>query len=410
MRFFSRSAGGAFASLLAASVLSFTTALAPATAGTALVVGGVGQPTVPDWVMENLLAGRFADDTREDVYWPAEARPYTTGTRTLGQSVAVGTDNLYAAIMNSAVPITVVGMSGGSLVVDETMRRLLQNPGEAPTPADLTFVIIADSSRQQFINRIKYSSRLDYTYQPAPDTQYDVIVVTGEYDGFADFPDRWWNFTAVLNAYAGVLTEHIPTAFADLDEVPSENITITVNGVGGTTTHYLVPAKTLPLVKLFPGLKAREAELKRQIDSAYKRNDVTAASASLLAAPAATEGVAGETEDLSAAAETDAKVDGAGSDSGKAAPVAEPVADQVDEVDEVDGGSVLEDTDTVVDDNAGDGSDSLKDEQEAVKDELDDEESGKPSADADSSAEPAGDSSGDGSDGTSSESASDEAA
>ncbi|PQP51107.1 PE-PPE domain-containing protein [Mycolicibacterium austroafricanum] len=407
MRFFSRSAGGAFASLLAASVLSFTTALAPATAGTALVVGGVGQPTVPDWVMENLLAGRFADDTREDIYWPAEAKPYTTGTRTLGQSVAEGTENLYEAIMTSSVPITVVGMSGGSLVVDETMRRLLVNPDEAPIPADLTFVIIADSSRQQFINRIKYSSRFDYTYRPAPETQYDVIVVTGEYDGFADFPDRWWNFTAVLNAYAGVLTEHIPTAFADLDEVPSENITITVNDLGGTTTHYLVPAKTLPLVKLFPGLKAREAELKRQIDSAYKRNDVTTASTSLLAAPTVTEGGAGDNEDLSAAVETDAKADGAGSGSGGGAPIAEPVADEVDEVDE---GSVPEDTDTVVDEATGEDSDSLEDEEATVLDDSDSMESGKSADDAESGAELTDHASSDGSDDTSTESTSDEAA
>ncbi len=116
---------------------------------------------------------------------------------------------------------------------------------------------------------------------------------------FADFPDRWWNFTAVLNAYAGIITEHIPTALANLDAVPADYITVTYNDLGGKTTHYLVPAKTLPLVKLFPSLKAREATLKVQIDSAYKRNDpVSAVSAATFAAPqelAATE----DTEDES---------------------------------------------------------------------------------------------------------------
>lgn len=268
-----RTARATVVSLLAVFFLSLSAAFAPAWAGTALVVGGVGQPTVPDWVMKELLNDRFVNDTRHDIYWPAQAKPFTTGTYTLGQSVAIGVDNLLAEISAATEPITVVGMSGGSLVVDDAMRRLLEDPSTAPGVDDITFVIIADSSRQSFINRTKYSSRLDYTYQPAPETQYDVVVVTGEYDGFADFPDRWWNFTAVLNAYAGVLTEHIPTAFADLDAVPLENVTITYNSVGGKTTHYLVPASTLPLVKLFPGLKSREEELKRQIDAAYKRND-----------------------------------------------------------------------------------------------------------------------------------------
>ena len=268
-----RTARATVVSLLAVFFLSLSAAFAPAWAGTALVVGGVGQPTVPDWVMKELLNDRFVNDTRHDIYWPAQAKPFTTGSYTLGQSVAIGVDNLLAEISAATEPITVVGMSGGSLVVDDTMRRLLEDPSTAPGVDDITFVIIADSSRQSFINRTKYSSRLDYTYQPAPETQYDVVVVTGEYDGFADFPDRWWNFTAVLNAYAGVLTEHIPTAFADLDAVPLENVTITYNSVGGKTTHYLVPASTLPLVKLFPGLKSREEELKRQIDAAYKRND-----------------------------------------------------------------------------------------------------------------------------------------
>ncbi|MGE0217768.1 PE-PPE domain-containing protein [Mycolicibacterium sp.] len=350
-------------SLLGGLLLFFTTAMAPAWAGTALVVGGIGQPTVPDWVMSNLLKGRFQDDTRVDIEWPAEARPYTRGTHTLGQSVDIGTERLYEAIMNSEEPITVVGMSGGSLVVDETLRKLLANPNEAPAKEDLTFVIIADSSRQAFINRTKYSSRLDYTYQPAPETQYDVIVVTGEYDGFADFPDRWWNFTAVLNAYAGVLTEHIPTAFADLDTVPLENITITYNDLGGETKHYLVPAATLPLVKLFPGLKSREAELKRIIDSAYKRNDpVTGSNVATATAVAPTETevveeVVDEEPDTAALTET-----------AKSAPATKESDDAV--VEDVKDEAVVEDGDEAVTEDEDDA--IAEDEDDAIAEDEDD--------------------------------------
>ncbi|WP_137149093.1 PE-PPE domain-containing protein [Mycolicibacterium sp. CR10] len=298
MRSLFRSAGVTVVSLLGAFLLMVTTAL-PAMAGTTFVVGGIGQPTLLESTMNLLLNRKWKDDDLEDIYWPAQAKPFTSGTYTLGQSVAIGVTNLTNAIMTAEVPITVVGMSGGSLVVDETMRKLLTMGDDAPSKQDLTFYIIADSSRQSFINKTQHSTRLDYTYQPAPETKYDVVVVTGEYDGFADFPDRWWNFTAVLNAYAGIITEHIPTALANLDTVPADYITVTYNDLGGKTTHYLVPAKTLPLVKLFPSLKAREATLKVQIDSAYKRNDpVSAVSAATFAAPqelAATE----DTEDES---------------------------------------------------------------------------------------------------------------
>jgi len=366
-----RTARAAVVSLFAVFFLSLSAAFSPAWAGTALVVGGVGQPTVPDWVMKELLNDKFANDIRHDIYWPAQAKPFTTGTYTLGQSVAIGVDNLYAEIMGATEPITVVGMSGGSLVVDDTMRRLLDNPSTAPGVDDITFVIIADSSRQSFINRTKYSSRLDYTYQPAPETTYDVVVVTGEYDGFADFPDRWWNFTAVLNAYAGVLTEHIPTAFADLDSVPLENITITYNSVGGKTTHYLVPAATLPLVKLFPGLKAREEELKRQIDAAYKRNDPvpTAARTAATVEAVQTEDTGDEesaaapaAEPASAPADSDAT---SGDDEAESSEgVEESVADDEATGSEEDEGLVSLDTDE------GDGSDD----GEKVADGVDDDD------------------------------------
>lgn len=268
-----RSAGAALLSLFAALLLGLTTAL-PAGAGTALVVGGLANPRVSDLIMSNLLNKRFINDIREDIEWPAQARPYTGRNHmTLGQSIAIGQATLYDKVLTSETPVTVVGLSAGSLVVDEVMRMLLDNPESAPATDQLTFVIVADSSRQRFIDKVKYSSRYDYTYQPAPITPYDVIVVTGEYDGFADFPDRPWNLLALINAYAGMITEHMPSAFADLDAVPLENITVEVNELGGTTTHYLVPAATLPIVKLMPWLKSRQDSLRARIEKAYIRND-----------------------------------------------------------------------------------------------------------------------------------------
>jgi hypothetical protein len=61
--------------------------------------------------------------------------------------------------------------------------------------------------------------------------------------------------------------------FADLSQVPDENVTVTKNLLGGTTTRYLVPAQRLPLVLLNPSLAPREAELKATVDRGYSRND-----------------------------------------------------------------------------------------------------------------------------------------
>lgn len=283
-----------------ATVASVAVALGTATGGgaasSALIIGGIGQPTMPDLLMAPVLGGAFKGQQRINVEWPAQAAPFTRGM-SLGASINVGAENMKAAIKDAlenlardengnvlnGEKVTVVGLSGGSLVVDEVLREL-SVAANAPSKEHIEFVLIADSSRQKIISRAKYNSRFDYTYQPAADTPYNTVVVTGEYDGMSDFPDRWWNFLALMNAVAGAVVMHIPSAMADLSKVPEANITVETNESGGTTTHYLVPAKTLPLVLLIPSLKPREAELKARIDKGYSRNDNKVAAARTTAA------------------------------------------------------------------------------------------------------------------------------
>ncbi len=197
-----------------------------------------------DVVMSQLLGGALSDVERVSVDWPAEARPYTgADDLTLGASIDVGITNLSAQIdaalarlsrdedghVINGERVTVVGLSAWSLVVTEVLR-LAAADLDAPDQREINFVVAADSSRQEIIaDTDNYNPVYDYTYRPAPETVYDTIVVTGEYDGFADFPDRWWNLTAVANAMAGSIFVHVPTMFADLTEVPEENVTVEVN-------------------------------------------------------------------------------------------------------------------------------------------------------------------------------------
>ncbi len=283
---------------IGSALLAVSTAMTASGESTALIINGMGVPTTPDLIMSQMLGGAFRDEKRVSVYWPAQARPYTgANDLTLGESIRQGKTNLGAEIEAALArldrdengnvingdQVTVVGLSGGALVVTEVLRDMATDV-DAPDDDDINFVVIADSSRQTLVNESRYNPVYDYTYQPAPDTKYDTITVTGEYDGLADFPDRWWNLTAVQNAMAGALTVHVSTAFADLTKVPTENITTDINAVGGSTTRYLVPTAKLPLVALNPSLASREAELKRIVDAGYSRNDDRP---SLLSAPTA---------------------------------------------------------------------------------------------------------------------------
>ena len=307
MRINMRKAGIACGTAFASVALAVSTATAGWGASSALVIGGISTPQLSDMLMSPLLGGALKNQERVSVKWPAEAGPYTgRGDLTLGASINVGKANLDAQIdaalarldkdadgnVVGGEKVTVVGLSAGSLVVNEVLREMAAD-ADAPGKDQITFVVVADSSRQKMIDKARYNSKYDYTYQPAPETAYDIVVVTGEYDGMADFPDRPFNVLAIMNAIAGSIFVHVPVMYADLANVPTENITVDVNTKGGTTTHYLVPTKKLPLVQLFPSLAPREAELKAKIDKAYSRNDapVVAARSFVAAAPVLTQDV-----------------------------------------------------------------------------------------------------------------------
>ncbi|WP_236695295.1 PE-PPE domain-containing protein [Mycolicibacterium chubuense] len=292
-----------------------------------------------DIMMAPLLEGAFKNQTRTSVTWPAQAGPYSgKGDMTLGASIAVGIPNLEAAI-NTALgnlsrdaqgnpingeKVTVVGLSAGSLVVNEVLRDWVKS-GEMPDPEDVTFIVVEDSSRQKLINDVKYSSKFDYTYQPPPITPYDIVVITGEYDGMADMPDRPFNFLAIMNAMAGSIVVHVPvmytTSMAELAALEgTKYYTEDTNIKGGVTKHYLVPTATLPLVQLMPWLKPKEAELKAKIDKGYSRNDPATATAAKTAAVAPGDEAATDTTEAAATPASNAGGEEASSGQAQPAP------------------------------------------------------------------------------------------
>lgn len=267
---------------------------------TVLAIGGLGYETVEPELIARVAGGRFANEEHlVGLPWPGELAPFN-GTLTLNQSVEVGLATLEEAIRTTEGEKIVVGASGSTLAVNEVMRRLARDPN-GPSAQEISFVVLGDADRGVFKQLRGLTLPIfDYTVPGIPVTKYDVTVVAGEYDGMGDWPDRSWNLLAVLNALAGtgllqqIIDEpiveqyrledwgsvHYDAMFADLDEVPEENVTTTVNRAGGTTTTYLIPTADLPLLRPLKNLGVQqnvidglEKFLRPIIDSAYIRND-----------------------------------------------------------------------------------------------------------------------------------------
>lgn len=99
---------------------------------------------------------------------------------------------------------------------------------------------------------------------------------------------------AVLNALAGLVYRHGQDGFVDLASVPAENISVTVNAYGATTTTYRVPSTALdPAVALTPAVPkawvdALDRVLQPMVDAGTRahRRPPPAAAPAAVAAPA----------------------------------------------------------------------------------------------------------------------------
>lgn len=270
--------------LLAAMVAAVMLTAVPALGATAFTVSGtriLHDPPFPD----QLLPDYFAGDTISRIDYPAALLG-------MDRSIAVAVDAATTDLRSTPGPVIVSGLSQGAVAVAHVKDVLMALPAaQRPAPDQLSFVTIGDPAGP---HGILHSLRflpfripgIGLTPITAPDTPYDSVIVNGEYDGWADFPDRPWRLLSVLNALIGTAYVHggyetVPGGL-DLSAVPPGNITTTVNTLGGTTTTYLIPTEKLPLVQPLRDLgvsekivSAVEKPLKTLVDKGYRRNDPT---------------------------------------------------------------------------------------------------------------------------------------
>jgi hypothetical protein len=206
------------------------------------------------------------------------------------QTIAAGVSLTDQSIKDSAdSPVVVAGLSLGSVTADALQHYYDTHPADAPPPSQVTFIVSGDPTRAtpQTMGVATYLPAgttipvFGYTVnRPDTDSPYNTIVVVGEYDGWADFPDRPWNLLADANAVAAIPYAHSNSSLSSPDGVPPQNITVTTNSTGATTTTYLVPTATLPLLQPLaqlgvpePAVSSLNTALKPVVDAGYSRND-----------------------------------------------------------------------------------------------------------------------------------------
>ena len=285
-----------------------TTAVAPAAAAEqaasaapraaeTLIVGGTTFPSVSAAMMAS-FTNTFSPNL-VNVSYPAALAPFS-GDISLGTSVAAGAATLVQMIQTSVAAtgsIVVWGISQGALVINAAAKVLTDSPNR-PDPGALTLVRVADPATPltgmlNFLpDAVMSLLQTGAEMRTAVDTPFNTVIIVNTYDAFSDFPTTP-NPVAVLNALAGLFYRHGQTAFVDLQSVPAENISVTVNSYGATTTTYRVPSPDLPLTRPLRDagvpaawVDALDQVLQPMVDAGYATTPLAPAPATATAAAA----------------------------------------------------------------------------------------------------------------------------
>jgi hypothetical protein len=244
--------------------------------GTALIVGPSGIPIPPqgyiDAVDQLYLAPRGFTGTVQAVDTPEALYPIT-GVHSLpfDTSEAQGQQILDADILSlvdsgkadAANPVVVFGYSQSSVISAQLMSELTK---QGVPSDDVHFVLVGDesvpnggsvSSFDIPVGADPSAPALGITFSGGqPSDLYPTDVYTLEYDGFADFPRYPIDELSTLNAFFGIITQHL--TYADVTPAQiSDAIALPTSAADTLTNFYVIPDQYLPLLEplLWLGLK-----------------------------------------------------------------------------------------------------------------------------------------------------------
>ncbi|OAN37856.1 hypothetical protein A4X20_21050 [Mycolicibacterium iranicum] len=186
--------------------------------------------------------------------WPDEPWWKLSGLFDLtgDQSIEAGAAGLEEAM--AAHPdedLVIYGLSQGAASANVVKNRLAaQYPEDAAAP-NIDFVFQGDASVPNGGLHARfpglYIPILDWTFNgPAPtDTQFDTVIISTQYDGFADFPLYPINLVADLNAILGILYLHTRPFDVSLPADPTTSPAY--RGTYGDSSYYFFETDDLPL-------------------------------------------------------------------------------------------------------------------------------------------------------------------
>jgi hypothetical protein len=216
----------------------------------------------------------FHDDDEPEVI------DYSQNAFAADRAIREGVAKANVAVREIDGRVVVIGESMGSMVASRLAAKLAVS-SDPPAVDDIRFVLLAppEAGIAEYFKQGTFIPILNYRVSRVPESPYPTTVVIGEYDGWADPPDRPWNLVSLLNAALGAAFVHTPTSLADWADVPAENITVEQNSKGATVTTYLVPTENLPLTMLLrlvvPDalVDILDQVLRPIVDAGYRRHD-----------------------------------------------------------------------------------------------------------------------------------------
>ncbi|MEB3019743.1 PE-PPE domain-containing protein [[Mycobacterium] crassicus] len=234
--------------------------------GTALIMGASGVATPSQgWLNAfdklYLQPHGFTGDL-QPVTTPESLYPFTGPfSMTFDSSAARGQqiilDAIKAQIAAGGVtpenPVVVSGYSQSSTIDSLLMSRLA---AEGVDPKDVHFVLLGDPSNPNggMLERFAVpegntpdATSLGLTFSgAAPSDVSPTNSYTYEYDGFADFPKYPINFLSVLNAYLGIVFNHI--AYLGLTPEQIDNAIQLPTSADSLTNYFMIESASLPLL------------------------------------------------------------------------------------------------------------------------------------------------------------------
>ena len=245
---------------------------------TAVFLGGTGTgyvptgPTPPAAFITPFVSGPY-----KGVNHVYDGLPTTTP-----QSQVPGLVAVIASEQAQGNRVTVIGLSKGAQVAQASMFG-----PNAPAPGSVDYVLIGNPDRDGGAN-----TAMGWR-PPQGEVRFNRNDVFGEYDGFAEAPDRP-NPLALANAAMGIVYVHFaygtggandPLTHLDKAEVTvKDNLGADGKPNGTTSTTTRIPTKDLPLTRPIrdtlktwhlgtDGLDQFDAAVRPVIDSGYSRND-----------------------------------------------------------------------------------------------------------------------------------------